>query len=91
MPERIDWTARISAALSAANHGHDPDVVEELAQHARASYAAARAEGQTDAEAVAHADREIAGWCADADLLKRPRKRLPAVVAPPAGTARAAA
>ena len=89
MPDRIDWKTRIAAALAAAGHGPDPDIVEELAQHARATYAAARADGHTDADAVAHVDREIAGWCADAELLTRPRKRLPALVAPPAGTTRA--
>ena len=83
MPERLDWKARITSALAAAGRNDDPDVTEELAQHARTAYEAARAEGATHADAVARVDVEIAGWCADADLLKRPRRRLPAIVAPP--------
>ena len=88
MPDRIDWKTRIAAALTTARHEHDPDVIEELGQHARALYAAARADGLADAEAIAHVDREIAGWCAEADLLTRPRKRMPAIAAPPAAEPR---
>ena len=46
----MDWKAPITAALARDGHADD-DVIEELAQHARAMYDAARAEGAPDDEA----------------------------------------
>ena len=43
----MDWTNVIRDAFERHGHGPDPDVVEELAQHAAATYQKARAEGRT--------------------------------------------
>jgi len=80
----MDWKTRIRAALHPASL--DEDVAEELAQHAAAAYASARAEGCDPAEAERRVDREIEAWRADGALLRRRPKREPAVV-PPAATA----
>src|SRR6185369_112855 len=80
----MDWKTRIRAALHPAPL--DEDVAEELAQHAAAAYASARAEGCDPAEAERRVDREIEAWRADGALLRRRPKREPAVV-PPASTA----
>lgn len=80
----MNWTGRIRAALPAA----DPDVAEELAQHARAMYDAARAEGAADEEAQRTVDAQIDCWRADAALLRR-RARHPRIVDPPAAPATA--
>jgi hypothetical protein len=37
----MDWNTRIRATLDASGHVPDDDMVEELAQHARAMYQAA--------------------------------------------------
>ena len=80
----MDWKTRIRAALHPVPL--DEDVAEELAQHAAAAYASARAEGCEPAEAERRVDREIEAWRADGALLRRRPKREPAVV-PPAATA----
>jgi len=80
----MDWKTRIRAALHPASL--DEDVAEELAQHAAATYASARAEGCEPADAERRVDREIEAWRADGALLRRRPKREPAVV-PPAATA----
>src|SRR4029078_12267126 len=80
----MDWQTRIRAALHPASL--DEDVAEELAQHAAATYASARAEGCEAADAARRVDREIEAWRADGALLRRRPKREPAVV-PPAATA----
>ena len=41
----MDWNARVRASFTGATAVPDDDVVEELAQHARAVYDAARADG----------------------------------------------
>jgi predicted permease len=64
----------------------DPDVLEELVQHAESTYVASRADGLTEAEANARIDELIAGWRRDPAALNRVVKRSPAVVAPPAAT-----
>jgi len=46
MPE---WKPRIRAAFIAVHHPLDEDIVEELAQHAEASYEASRAEALVSA------------------------------------------
>ena len=71
-----DWSQRIRSALTGANRLPDDDVVEELAQHARAMYEAARADGTSSTEAGRRVDLQIALWAHDADVLKhRPRRR----------------
>src|SRR4051812_44511892 len=55
-----DWKSKISSALS--SDPVDEEVLEELAQHAAATYASARAEGCEAAEADARVERQIAAW-----------------------------
>jgi putative ABC transport system permease protein len=81
----MDFNTRLRAALTRAGHGPDDDVVEELAQHARAMYDRARAEGDSRDEALGRVDVQIELWAADATLMTRSARRAPAVVAPPAG------
>jgi hypothetical protein len=59
----MDWKARVRSAFTASPRVPDADVFEELAQHARATYETARADGCSHDEA----DRRIA------DLLDRSR------------------
>jgi putative ABC transport system permease protein len=80
----MDWKTRIRSAL--APQPIDEDVVEELAQHAAAAYAAARAEGCDLADADRRVAQQIQAWAADPALLRRRPKREPAIV-PPAGAA----
>src|SRR5437868_126124 len=79
----MNWNDRLKAALGQTL---DDDVVEELAQHAAATYASARAEGCDAAEAERRADLQIAAWTANPSLLRRRAARPPAVL-PPAGRA----
>ena len=76
----MDWRAKIRAELSGAC---DDDVIEELAQHARAEYETARADGATAEEAETRVSDLLARWRADADALRRRSRRAPAVEAPP--------
>src|SRR5262249_57894731 len=80
----MNWTSRLRTAFT---DPPDEDVLEELAQHAAATYASARAEGCDVAEAERRVDLEIAAWAAKPALLRRRPKREPAGIAPP-GTAR---
>ena len=77
----VNWHARIRQAFS---QPVDDDVVDELAQHAAATYAAARAEGCDEREAEQRVVLQIEAWTADAALLRRRPRREPAVVPPPA-------
>jgi predicted permease len=79
---------RIERAFTGS--GIDGDILEELAQHAEATYAALRADGVTEADARARVDTLIAGWRADPASLRRAVRRAP-VVAPPANTSRSIA
>ncbi|HEX6163375.1 MAG TPA: ABC transporter permease [Vicinamibacterales bacterium] len=63
----------------------DPDILDELAQHAEATYEELRAEGASEAEALARIDRLVDGWRANPGALQRVFKR-PTVVAPPAAS-----
>lgn len=65
--------------------GLDADILDELAQHADATYAALRADGASEAEAHARVAGLIAGWRADPGSLQRAVRRTP-VVTPPPGT-----
>ena len=80
----MDWKSRIRAAFTSAPV--DDDIVEELAQHAAATYASARAEGCDAHEADRRVDLQIAAWAANPALLRRRPKREPAIV-PPSGPA----
>ena len=79
----MKWTDEIRAACAALPRLPDDDVVEELAQHASAAYAAARAEGLEEREAVSRVRTQVAAWCRDAGLLRRRPRRPPAVAPPP--------
>src|SRR3954467_10678386 len=68
----------------------DNDVLEELAQHAAATYDGVRAEGGDAAEAERRVDAQIAAWGANPALLRRRTARAPAVI-PPSGMASPAA
>ena len=72
------WRARLVAALPPLAD----DVIEELAQHARAAYDAARAEGRDHDEAESRVARLIDEWRANAPALKH-RVRRPGAVEPP--------
>lgn len=85
--EPRDWASRVRAALGA---GLDADVVEELAQHAAASYAAARAEGAGAGEAAAAVEREIQDWARERPALARRPRRPPLLEAAPGGASRLA-
>ena len=84
----MDWNARVRAALSGETPLPDADVVEELAQHADAAYATARADGASREEAEAHVAALIERWRVEAPALRR-RNRRPAVVEMPAAERRA--
>src|SRR5262245_36462587 len=75
----MDWHRRIRAELNAAGASIDDDVVEELAQHARALYEQTRADGGSHEGAEDRVAAEIARWRIEAPSLRRtPRRpRLP--------------
>jgi predicted permease len=80
----MNWTPRLEAAF--APEAIDPDVLEELAQHAAAVYASARAEGCGADEAQRRVEAQIAAWAAD-PAVRRRRPRLARALEPPPGTA----
>jgi putative ABC transport system permease protein len=82
----MTWTHRIRTGLAGAGHAPDEDVVEELAQHARAMYETARAEGAAPEEADQRVVQQIALWAREAPRLQRRPRRAP-VVEPPAPAA----
>ena len=83
----MNWTARVRRALEQAAPVPDDDVIEELAQHARAMYEAARADGCSEEEA----DRRVAGmlgvWTKESRALHHRSRRPAAVMPPPAVSA----
>ena len=60
----MDWYAEVAAEFTRLGKTADAGVVEEMAQHAAATFAAAQADGLTAAEAAAHARALVASWCA---------------------------
>jgi predicted permease len=83
----MDWKPRIATTLAADGRSVDNDVIEELAQHARAMYDAARAEGASDEEARGRVGDQIERWRLEADRLRHKSRRPPAIE-PPAASAR---
>src|SRR5687768_1152252 len=73
---------RVRAAF--VNVPVDPDVLEELAQHAESTYAEFRADGLSEGDARARIDQLIDGWRRDPSALHRVAKRSLVVVPPPA-------
>lgn len=80
----MDWNARVRAAFTRAPRVPDDDVVEELAQHAAATYEAARADGCTHAEADRLVTDQLDRWRHDAAALRHRSRRPPAIAPPPA-------
>jgi putative ABC transport system permease protein len=80
----MNWNSRLEEAFRASPI--DPDVLEELAQHAAATYATARAEGCDVGEADRRVDGQIREWVAD-PAVRRRRPRLVSAVEPPPGSA----
>ncbi|PYV18323.1 MAG: hypothetical protein DMG07_04100, partial [Acidobacteria bacterium] len=83
MPE---WSGFIRELLTAAGQTLDDDVVEELSQHAAATYQAARAEGGSHEEARREVEALVTSWCVDAAALRRRPRRPPIVEAPPSSS-----
>src|SRR3954471_17139168 len=79
----MNWKTQIRSTLGAQL---DEDVLEELAQHAAATYASARAEGLDAAQAEHRVSQQIHAWAANPALLRRRPKR-EAAIEPPAGAA----
>ena len=78
----MNWNEVLSQALTRAGQALDPDVVDELAQHASSSYEVARAEGHSPDAARAAVQRQIDEWVADGSALRRRMTRRPAVEPP---------
>lgn len=73
----MNWRADIRGEFIRLGRTVDDDVVEELAQHAAADWAARRAEGATIAEADAAVRTLLAEWCRGAAPVHRqPRPAL---------------
>jgi predicted permease len=82
----MNWQARIRTALAHAEQTPDDDVIEELAQHARAMYDTARADGCSPDEATRQVSEQLERWRLDVAQLRHQSRRLPAVEPPPAMT-----
>jgi predicted permease len=82
----MDWHARIRQALTSADERPDEDVVEELAQYARAVYERARADGGDHVDAERRVTAQIETWRAESAALRPRTRRQAAVVPPPAAT-----
>src|SRR5579862_556274 len=67
----MTWRAEVRGALRRQGLPEDDDVVEELAQHAAASFEAGRADGLSTAAASDHVRQLIDGWSRGAT---RPRR-----------------
>jgi predicted permease len=80
----LDWKARLIEKFGSVPV--EDDILDELAQHAAATYASARAEGAAPDEAERRVDLQIQAWTSDPSLLKRRPRRAPAVE-PPSGSA----
>ena len=79
----MNWNTHIAASFG--HHLPDDDVLEELAQHASAMYAAARAEGCDADEATRRVTDQIRLWAADPAAYGR-RSRRALAPEPPAAT-----
>ena len=79
----MDWKARLRSTFGPAPV--DEDVLEELAQHAAATYASARAEGLPADDAERRVTQQIQAWTADPSVLRRRPKR-PVVIIPPSSS-----
>ena len=73
----MDWKSRVRSTFAASAPIPDDDVVEELAQHARAMYETARADGCSHDAADRRVADQLERWRLDAAALRRPRVVLP--------------
>jgi predicted permease len=80
----MNWKTRIEAAFAAESQIPDNEVIEELAQHARALYETARADGCSHEDADARVNQEVDRWRADAPALRHRSRRSPVIEPPPA-------
>ena len=80
----MDWTTRVRSAFMSTSHTPDDDVIEELAQHARAMYEAARADGCSHEDADRRVADQLDRWRVDAGALQHQSRRLLVVAPPPA-------
>lgn len=80
----MDWQSEIAAEFTRRQRAADASVIEELAQHARAAYDAARADGMAVADAEAGVRALIVSWCANTTGPRR-IERTPLAEAAPAG------
>src|SRR5262245_47030072 len=80
---RDSWSKQIEAAFT--NTGIDRDILEELAQHAEATYDALRADGVSETDALAKTDQLIDGWRTNPASLQRAIKRV-TIVTPPSSS-----
>jgi putative ABC transport system permease protein len=80
----MDWHARIRGALTSAGARPDDDVIEELAQHARAVYESARAEGLEHHEAESRVLAQVERWKREAGALRHKGSDVTVSVPPPA-------
>ena len=79
----IDWHARLLQAFTSAQAPvPEPEVLEELSQHAAAVYDGARADGCSPEQAERHVSALIDRWATEAPTLRH-RARRPRAVAPP--------
>lgn len=83
MADQHGWDARLRAALADVNPPVEQDIVEELAQHARATWDSAISGGASEADADARVAELVARWRRDARTLRRRRAQLPAIAPPP--------
>jgi predicted permease len=79
----VDWKSRVRSIFAPSPQIPDDDVIEELAQHARAIYETARADGCSHAAADQRVADQLELWRVDASALRRTSRRPPAVMPPP--------
>jgi len=82
----MDWSARVRQAFDRSGRTPDDDVIEELAQHARATYEAVRTDGGARDDAERAVAQLLAQWRREAAALHHRRRRLPHAPPPPASS-----
>lgn len=83
----MDWRTHVREAFG-ADSLPDNDVIEELAQHAAATYEAAVADGREPADAVREVAAQISSWTRDRVVRRRRPRRPPLSDAPPSSRSR---
>lgn len=83
----MDWKSRVRTAFVTSADVPDESVIEELAQHVRAMYEAARADGLSHDVADQRVSAQLERWRLEAPFLRRCRPDRAAL--PTAGRRRA--